>query len=54
MARKEMFCAAPCELPFGGRKESGFGKECGLEAIQFYSQVKSVYVASRNVWSPFE
>lgn len=38
-------CAtAPVELPFGGRKESGIGKENGLEngAIQFYSQVLPV------------
>jgi len=45
---------APPELPFGGRKQSGFGKECGLEAIQYYSQIKSVYVSTADVWSPFE
>ena len=45
---------APSELPFGGRKQSGIGKECGVEAIQFFSQVKSVYVAAADVWSPFE
>lgn len=31
--------------PFGGYKESGFGRELGLHAIELYSQVKSVWVA---------
>ncbi|KAJ3081794.1 aldehyde dehydrogenase (NAD(P)(+)) ald5, partial [Physocladia obscura] len=32
-------------IPFGGYKLSGFGREGGLEAIQEYTQLKSVYVA---------
>ncbi len=31
--------------PFGGYKESGFGRELGQHAIELYSQVKSVWVA---------
>ena len=30
-------------LPFGGYKESGFGRERGLEAMEEYTQVKSVW-----------
>ena len=30
------------ELPFGGTKESGFGKEHGLEAFYQYMEQKSV------------
>jgi (Z)-2-((N-methylformamido)methylene)-5-hydroxybutyrolactone dehydrogenase len=30
--------------PFGGFKESGYGRQCGLEAIKEYTQVKSVWV----------
>lgn len=30
--------------PFGGYKQSGFGRELGLHALQHYTQVKSVWV----------
>jgi acyl-CoA reductase-like NAD-dependent aldehyde dehydrogenase len=30
--------------PFGGYKQSGFGRELGKHALELYSQVKSVYV----------
>ena len=45
---------APAPLPFGGRRRSGFGKEGGIEAIEHYSQVKSVYCATAPVWCHFE
>mgnify|MGYP005840513249 CR=1 FL=1 len=32
------------ELPFGGYKKSGFGREKGLEVLQHYTQVKNVCV----------
>ena len=32
------------ELPFGGMKDSGFGKEHGLEALDHYVEIKSVVV----------
>ena len=32
------------ELPFGGVKESGFGKEHGLEALDYYVEQKSVVI----------
>ncbi|UXX81604.1 aldehyde dehydrogenase family protein (plasmid) [Roseovarius pelagicus] len=32
------------EIPFGGYKKSGFGREKGLEAINFYSQTKNICI----------
>jgi len=34
----------PPEVPFGGYKQSGLGRENGLQAIEHYTQVKTVYV----------
>lgn len=38
------------ELPFGGVGQSGFGKEHGIEALDYYTDAKSVVVkrASRE------
>ncbi len=33
--------------PFGGFKESGFGREMGEEAIELYTEVKSIWVSTR-------
>lgn len=38
----------PVEIPFGGFKASGFGKENGLAAIENYTQIKTVYVQMEN------
>lgn len=35
----------PIEIPFGGSKQSGFGRENSHAAIAHYTQLKSVYVA---------
>jgi betaine-aldehyde dehydrogenase len=43
----------PVELPFGGYKQSGLGRENSLAAIQQYTQLKSVYVELGNVESPY-
>jgi len=32
--------------PFGGFKESGFGRELGMHALDGYSEIKNVYVAT--------
>src|SRR6204780_1196489 len=42
----------PVELPFGGMKLSGLGRENGRAAIEHYTQLKSVYVAMSDVESP--
>ncbi|KAL1914773.1 uncharacterized protein VTP21DRAFT_8031 [Calcarisporiella thermophila] len=41
----------PIEMPFGGYKESGFGRENSLAAIEHYTQLKTVYVELGNVVS---
>ncbi len=43
----------PVEAPFGGVKASGVGRENSKEAIQHYSEVRSVYVATGDVEAPF-
>ncbi|XP_043555788.1 4-trimethylaminobutyraldehyde dehydrogenase-like [Chiloscyllium plagiosum] len=35
---------SPIEIPFGGYKMAGFGKENGTVTIEYYTQLKSVYV----------
>ncbi len=44
---------APVEVPFGGVKASGVGRENSKAAIAHYSQVKSVYVRMGRVEAPF-
>ena len=34
--------------PFGGFKQSGFGRELGMHALQSYSEVKSVYISTEG------
>ena len=43
----------PVELPFGGVKMSGLGRENGRAAIEHYTQLKSVYVAMGDVDAPY-
>jgi betaine-aldehyde dehydrogenase len=43
----------PVELPFGGMKQSGLGRENGRAAIDHYTQLKSVYVALADVEAPY-
>ncbi len=43
----------PVEIPFGGVKQSGVGRENGLEALEHYTRVKSVYVDLADIPSPF-
>lgn len=41
-------------IPFGGMKQSGFGRENGVAALEAFSQVKSVFVnASNKLNNPF-
>jgi acyl-CoA reductase-like NAD-dependent aldehyde dehydrogenase len=35
---------ADTSMPFGGYKQSGFGRENGKYAIDLFTQIKSVYV----------
>jgi betaine-aldehyde dehydrogenase len=43
----------PVEMPFGGVKASGLGRENGRAALEHYSRIKSVYVGLAPVPSPF-
>jgi len=43
----------PIEVPFGGYKQSGVGRENSHAAIEHYTQLKSVYVESGDVDAPY-
>ncbi|MFD1883298.1 betaine-aldehyde dehydrogenase [Paracoccus pacificus] len=43
----------PVEMPFGGVKLSGVGRENGHAAVEHYTQIKSVYVGMGPVDAPF-
>jgi betaine-aldehyde dehydrogenase len=43
----------PVEAPFGGVKASGLGRENSRRALDHYSQIKSVYVATGDVAAPY-
>lgn len=47
------FNLTPVEMPFGGMRQSGIGRENALEALAHYSEVKAVYVETGDVDSPF-
>ena len=34
--------------PFGGFKQSGFGRELGMHAMDGYSEVKNVYYSTED------
>lgn len=44
---------APIEMPFGGVKQSGIGRENSLAAIEHYTQRKTIYVELGDVDSPY-
>ena len=43
----------PIEVPFGGVKQSGIGRENGRAAIDHYTQLKTVYVEMGDVDAPY-
>jgi betaine-aldehyde dehydrogenase len=43
----------PVEMSFGGTKLSGVGRENGKAALDYYSQIKSVYVGMGPVDAPY-
>ena len=45
--------ASPAEMPVGGYKESGIGRENGLATLHAYTQVKSVLVSMTDIPSPY-
>ncbi|MEH6452651.1 MAG: betaine-aldehyde dehydrogenase [Psychromonas sp.] len=45
--------ASPAEMPVGGYKMSGIGRENGSETLKAYTQIKAVYVGMQSLESPF-
>ncbi len=45
--------ASPAEMPVGGYKMSGIGRENGSETLKAYTQIKAVYVGMQSLDSPF-
>ena len=45
--------ASPAEMPVGGYKLSGIGRENGRATLDHYTQLKAVYVGMANLESPF-
>lgn len=43
----------PPEVPFGGYKQSGLGRENGLQAIEHFTQVKTIYLNLGDVSKTF-
>ncbi|MBT9368722.1 betaine-aldehyde dehydrogenase [Rhizobium sp. CSW-27] len=43
----------PVEIPFGGSKQSGFGRENSAEALSHYSELKTVYVGMGKCEAPY-
>ncbi len=43
----------PVEIPFGGSKQSGFGRENSVAALNHYSELKTVYVGMSPVQAPY-
>ena len=43
----------PIEMPFGGVKQSGLGRENSLTALHHYTELKSVYVELGDVEAPY-
>jgi acyl-CoA reductase-like NAD-dependent aldehyde dehydrogenase len=36
------------QTPFGGFKQSGFGRELGMQGLDGYSEVKSVFISTEG------
>lgn len=43
----------PVEIPFGGSKQSGFGRENSVAALNHYTELKTVYVGMGPVEAPY-
>lgn len=45
--------ASPAEMPVGGYKQSGIGRENGLQTLYAYTQTKSVYLQLTDLERPY-
>lgn len=44
---------SPAEMPVGGYKQSGIGRENGIETLYHYTQIKSVFVETGELERPY-
>lgn len=44
---------SPAEMPVGGYKESGIGRENGIETLHHFTQLKSVFVETGELQRPY-
>lgn len=44
---------SPAEMPVGGYKHSGIGRENGIDSVRHYTQIKSVFVSLADLGNPF-
>jgi acyl-CoA reductase-like NAD-dependent aldehyde dehydrogenase len=47
------FRAMALNMPFGGMKASGLGRECGIAGMRSYMQQKSIYMDLSNTPIPW-
>jgi len=47
------FNLSPVEIPWGGYKKSGMGRENGTESIHYWTQVKTVHVECSGIIDPY-
>ncbi|MDB4837224.1 betaine-aldehyde dehydrogenase [Marinomonas sp.] len=45
--------SSPAEMPVGGYKESGIGRENGIDTLYHYTQTKSVFVDLNDIQNPY-
>jgi betaine-aldehyde dehydrogenase len=45
--------SSPAQMPVGGYKQSGIGRENGIDTLNQYTQVKSVYVELGDIECPY-
>jgi betaine-aldehyde dehydrogenase len=46
--------ASPAQMPVGGYKQSGIGRENGLETLHHYTQTKSIFIELGDIDCPYE
>jgi len=44
---------SPAEMPVGGYKQSGIGRENGMETLKYFTQLKSVFVETGELERPY-